>query len=347
MANNMNKVLNSGEAMQETQTPSLMDRSRRPINYLRISVTDRCNLRCRYCAPAEPKRIERENLLTLEEIHRLVRIAAGLGINKIRLTGGEPLVRKGITELIERLGRIEEIHDIALTTNGTLLSQFGRQLREAGLKRLNISLDTLDPARFRTMTGFDRFDKVWQGILLSEELGFHPIKINTVVMKGFNDDEVQKLAALTLKYPFHIRFIEYMPIGTRPDQAHQYSVSIAQIRNELEKTGKLLPVQHTRGDGPAVRFRYEGAPGEIGLIGSMTAHFCSQCNRLRLTSTGHLRPCLLSDDQVNVIDALRRGAGDDEIRQIFLDVVARKRPEHGLSFQCGQALQSQMVSIGG
>ncbi len=334
-------------AQKQRPTQRLIDASRRPINYLRVSVTDRCNLRCRYCAPAEPRRIKREQLLTLEEIHRAVRIAVQLGIDKIRLTGGEPLVRKGIPDLIARLGQISEIQDIALTTNGTLLSRFGRQLRLAGLKRLNISLDTLDRAKFRNLTGSDSFDKVWDGIRDAVDLGFSPVKINTVVMKGFNDDEVRNLAELTLNNPFHIRFIEYMPIGTQPDLMQRHFVSIAKIREKLEELGRLQPVEPSIGDGPAQRFRYEGALGEIGLIGSMTAHFCGQCNRLRLTSTGNLRPCLLSDEEVNLIDALRSDAGDEEIRDIFLDVVAKKHPEHRLNFQCRRALRSQMFSIGG
>lgn len=340
-------VPDEAENTPSVERNALVDGSRRPINYLRISVTDRCNLRCRYCAPKGFRHIPRDQLLTLEEIHRLVRIAAGMGINKIRLTGGEPLVRKGVPDLIARLDGIEEIEDIALTTNGTLLTRYAERLRQAGLKRLNISLDTLDRDKFRQMTGQDGFDKVWEGIQTAARLGFAPIKINTVVMRGFNDDEVERLAELTLRYPFHVRFIEYMPIGTQPHLAHRHSVSIAEVRARLETRGELLPVQNNLGDGPAKRFRYADAPGEIGLIGSMTAHFCGQCNRLRLTSTGHLRPCLLSDDQVNVIDPLRQGAGDDEIRRIFMAVVRRKRPEHQLDFKSRQALQCQMVSIGG
>jgi cyclic pyranopterin phosphate synthase len=333
--------------MQTKKPKLLIDAHRRPINYLRVSVTDRCNLRCRYCTPLEPNHVKREQLLTLEEIHRLIRIAAQLGMNKIRLTGGEPLVRKGIPELIQRIGQIKEIQDIALTTNGTLLPTYGERLRQAGLNRVNISLDTLDREKFRSLTGFDSFDKVWKGIMTAMDLGFDPIKINVVVMKDFNDQEIEDLARLTFRYPFHIRFIEYMPIGIKPYLVHQYSVTVTEIEKRLQKIGPLMPVQSSRVDGPAKRFRFQGAMGEIGLIGSMTAHFCAQCNRLRLTSTGCLRPCLLSDEQVDVMGALRGGADDEKIEKIFKDIVSQKKLKHHLNFDAQEALQSKMVNIGG
>lgn len=329
------------------QKKNLVDSYHRRINYLRISITDRCNLRCRYCAPSAPRRIDRQNLLTLEEIHRLVTIGTRMGINKVRLTGGEPLVRKGVTSLIRNLAQLPSIKDVSLTTNGTLLSRFAQPLRDAGLKRLNISLDTLDREKFRRMTGFDSITKVWDGIMDAAALGFDPIKINTVVMKGYNDDEIETMALLTIKYPFHVRFIEYMPIGTQPHLSHHHFVSIDRIRRRLEKIGALARVQPGCADGPAQRFRFDNAKGEIGLIGSMSSHFCGTCNRLRLTSTGHLRACLLSDEQTNVIDPMRQGATDDELESLFLDVVSRKKREHQLSFQCQQSLHSHMVSIGG
>ena len=326
---------------------SLQDSFQRQIRYLRISVTDRCNLRCRYCAPSAPERIDRRQLLTLEEIHRLVRVATRLGIHKVRLTGGEPLVRNGIVDLIGYLARLNDLQDIALTTNGTLLKRFGRPLKEAGLRRLNISLDTLDREKFRALTGVDLFDTVWEGIMTAAELGFAPIKINTVVMKGYNDDEIESLAQLSRRYPFHMRFIEYMPIGTRPDTVHAQFYPAARIRERLEAIGDLVPVEHAGFDGPAQRLRFRDGVGEIGLIASMSAHFCGTCNRLRLTSSGHLRPCLLSDEQVSILEPLRRGATDEELETIFLGVAAIKKREHLLSFNGHCGVRGQMVNIGG
>jgi cyclic pyranopterin phosphate synthase len=325
----------------------LQDAFNRHISYLRVSVTDRCNLRCRYCAPANPEHIARRDLLSLEEIYRLICIATRLGIRKVRLTGGEPLVRKGIVDLIGCLARKTELQDIALTTNGTLLSRFGSQLKEAGLRRLNISLDSLKSEKYSRLTGADLFHEVWTGIMKAAELGFAPIKINTVVMKGYNDDEIEALAHLSRRYPFHIRFIEYMPIGTQPHMVHKQFYPADLIRKRLEAMGEMVSVAHSGFDGPAQRFRFKDGIGEIGLITSMSAHFCGSCNRMRLTASGHLRPCLLSDEQINIIEPLRRGADDAELVGIFRSVAARKKPEHLLTFEGGCTLKGQMVRIGG
>ncbi|MFZ7125510.1 MAG: GTP 3',8-cyclase MoaA [Desulfobacterales bacterium] len=328
-------------------TMPLVDSFQRRVSYLRISVTDRCNLRCRYCAPSRPLRIEKSRLLTLEEIYRLAEIGVDIGIRKIRLTGGEPLCRNGIVDLIERLCRIRGLKDVSLTTNGTMISRMAGKLREAGVGRINISLDTLDPEKFHRLTGADLFGSVWDGIQAAAKCGFDPIKINTVVMKGVNDDEIERLAGLSLEYPFHVRFIEYMPIGTDPLTARRHFVPLSEIKAKVEALGRLEPVEAGRNDGPAVRYRLEGAPGEIGLIGSMSSHFCGTCNRIRLTADGHLRPCLLADEQVDVISPLRRGGSDDELKALFRAAMARKREEHRLDFKCGSALQSRMFRIGG
>lgn len=325
----------------------LVDAFQRKVNYLRISVTDRCNLRCRYCAPSLTEHLPKERLLSLEEIQRLARIGIGLGINKIRLTGGEPLFRRGITNLVERLCELDGLEDIALTTNGTLIPDQGRQLKQAGLNRINISLDTLNKEKFRELTGADLFHKAWDGIMTAAELGFDPVKVNTVVMKGYNDDEIEQLADLARHYPFHVRFIEYMPIGTDPNGARKHFFSIAEIEKRLNRMGKLIPIGSKSHDGPALRYRFEGAPGEIGLIGSMSAHFCSSCNRIRLTAAGHLRPCLLADDHVDVITPMRQGATDEELEALFAMALSRKSAEHRLNFSDSQTLQTKMVSIGG
>jgi cyclic pyranopterin phosphate synthase len=333
--------------MEKIFPPPLTDSFQRRVQYLRISVTDRCNLHCRYCAPSRPKQIGRALLLSLEEIERLAGIGVGLGICKIRLTGGEPLMRSGLPGLIARLKTLKGLKDISLTTNGTLIGQLGSRLRQAGLNRINISLDTLNAEKFHRMTGADQFATVWQGILEAARLGFAPVKINTVVMKGFNDDEIENIAALSMQYPFHMRFIEYMPIGTDPHMASNSFVPVARMRSRLQRMGRLIPLAAQSTDGPAERFRFDGARGEIGLIGSMSAHFCRTCNRMRLTADGYLRPCLLADDQVNVIAPMRRGASDHDLGDLFRQALSLKNSRHRLSFGGGCTLQTQMVNIGG
>ncbi len=333
--------------MSNPKPNTLVDSFQRQISYLRLSVTDRCNLRCRYCAPAMPQPKAMQQLLTLEEMHRLVRIGTSLGIAKVRLTGGEPLCRKDLSVLIDELSHMPRIKDISMTTNGTLLSRHARQLKSAGLRRINISLDTLDRSKFHQLTGADQFEDVWKGIMTAAEEGFEPIKINTVVMKGFNDGELEQMARLAMRYPFHIRFIEYMPIGTDPFRARNLFIPVADIKKRLRRMGKLLPVAGDSIDGPAQRFRFEGAPGEIGLIGSMSTHFCALCNRLRLTADGYLRACLLADDQVDVITPMRRGASDKSLEALFVRTISQKKAEHRMSFISERRLQTKMVSIGG
>ena len=325
----------------------LVDLHKREINYLRISVTDRCNLRCLYCAPVRPQQIPKDNLLTLEEIERLVCIGIGLGIRKVRLTGGEPLVRKGVPGLIQRLCGMESLEDVSLTTNGTLIHRYADQLLEAGLSRLNISLDTLDRRKYKEPTGVDLFSQVWDGLHMALGLGFDPIKINMVVMKGFNDNEIEQMAALSTKHPVHVRFIEYMPIGTDPSVSHHYFVPVSEIENRLRQMGRLVPVARREIDGPASRYRFEGAPGEVGLISAMSAHFCGSCNRLRLTADGKLRPCLLADSHVDLFEAVRGKATDEVLVDTFKEAVRLKEKRHRLSFESGRALATKMISIGG
>jgi GTP 3',8-cyclase len=333
--------------MPDMEQKTLVDGSKRKVSYLRVSVTDRCNLACRYCMTHESKWLPRERILTLEEINRLVRVAIGRGIDKVRLTGGEPLCRKGIIGFIERVCRFEGLEDLSLTTNGTLLAAKARQLRQAGLRRINISLDTLDAAGFRKMTGTDLFEQVWQGIMAAAAEGFNPVKINAVVMRGSNEDQIELLADLSRKHPFHVRFIEYMPIGIDPHAAYERFMPMAQIEARLRRMGPLVAIANGRSDGPALRYRFEGAPGEIGLIGSMSNHFCSRCNRIRLTADGHLRPCLLAESYVDVMPSLRGGATDAELAALFTQALAGKQGEHNLSFSGTCMLRTKMVSIGG
>jgi len=334
--------------MNTTHTANpLVDNFQRSVNYLRVSITDRCNLRCRYCMTGPSSWLPKGEILTLEEIQRVTGVAVKLGITKVRLTGGEPLVRKGIIDLVRELHRIRGLEDIALTTNGTLLARFAERLKDAGLRRVNISLDTMDAAGFKQITGLDLLETVWQGIALSARVGFNPIKINCVVMRGTNEDQIERLAALTREHPFHVRFIEYMPIGIEPHGAERHFVPMAAVEQRLERMGRLLPVASRNGDGPARRFRFEEARGEIGLIGSMSRHFCDRCNRIRLTADGHLRPCLLADDQIDLITPLRRGATDEEIATLFNNALAMKKGNHQVSFSGNCTLRTKMSSIGG
>jgi cyclic pyranopterin phosphate synthase len=325
----------------------LKDSFERTVNYLRVSVTDRCNLRCRYCMTSHTHWLPKGAILTLEEIERVVAIGVGLGITKVRLTGGEPLCRKGIVELIARLRALDGLRDLTLTTNGTLLAQKAAALKEAGLRRINISLDTMDAAGFQRITGLDLLDTVWQGITAAAAVGFNPVKINCVVMRGSNDDQIEPLADLTRHHPFHVRFIEYMPIAVDPAAAERHFMPAAEVQARLQRLGPMIPIASQNGDGPAKRFRFEEAPGEVGFIGSMSDHFCSRCNRLRLTADGHLRPCLLADDQVDLLGALRRGEDDEAIAALFSQALALKKKGHRLSFTGHCTPRTQMTSIGG
>ncbi|WDP93370.1 MAG: GTP 3',8-cyclase MoaA [Desulfobacter sp.] len=329
----------------------MTDAYQRQINYLRVSVTDQCNLSCCYCAPFRPGHggtplPPKDRLMSFDEMLRLVKIGVDLGISKVRLTGGEPLCRRGVTRFIEKLSRIPGIKDIGLTTNGILLESMARELRDAGLNRINVSLDTLGTARFKQITGKDAWHRVWDGIMAALALGFSPVKINTVVMKGVNDDEVVDMARLSLLYPLHVRFIEYMPIGPDPRTIRGYFISGTELKNRVGQLGKLIPMVRAPFDGPARRFKIQGAPGEVGFISSMSDHFCSRCNRMRLTATGALRPCLLADDEVELVRRLREGCSDSRLRELFFKALSMKQGAHGLDFE-GHGLKTKMVQIGG
>lgn len=325
---------------------SLIDAHRRHINYLRISITDRCNLRCTYCAPGRPvKKMPHESILRYEEILRLVVVGVRLGITKVRVTGGEPFVRKGCGDFLEKLAAMEPLSDVSLTTNGVLLKRHLSRLYSVGIRRLNISLDTLTPEKYKRITGVDAFDRVWQNIHRALDMGFSPVKINAVALREVNEDELEALAALTLSYPFHVRFIEHMPFGhTRP--AGSRPLLAPEIRARIETIAPLVPVTRQSNDGPARRFRFKGAPGEIGFITAVSQHFCNECNRLRLTADGRLRPCLLSEKTTDIKAALRKGAPDDVLAGIFLEAVSKKPRAHDLE-SLAEACLNRMVSIGG
>ncbi len=326
---------------------TLVDRFNRHLNYLRLSITDRCNLRCTYCVPDGffPKLPSRE-ILRYEEVLRLVKIAVHLGVSKVRVTGGEPLVRKGVYEFLDTLGRIDGITDISLTTNGVFLADQIDRIRKAGIGRINISLDSLKREKYKRITGFDRFDTVWKGIRLARERGVHPIKINVVVIRGVNDDELMDFARLTFDFPYAVRFIEYMPMGSHC-RSYGQQILAPEILDKLKSLGELEPVPRNETDGPAERYRFKGAAGEIGLIRPISHHFCSDCNRLRLTASGQLRVCLLSNIQVDLKGPMRDGAADTELARLMIRAVLRKPRKHGLSCTEGSPVSDPMFAIGG
>ncbi len=327
----------------------LLDPYNRHLNYLRISLTDRCNLRCVYCMPEQgvPKLLH-QDILTYEELLRLSRLSVGLGIEKIRLTGGEPLVRKGVTDFVRSLKMLPGVRDISLTTNGVLLSDQVRALWQGGVKRINISLDTLNRGKYEAITRFDYFDRVWAGIQEAELIGFSPIKINVVVMQGVNDDEILSFGRLSLEKPYHIRFIEFMPIGAQSNWKSERFLSSEDTLKKLEALGPLSPVNGQGFHGPAKRLAYSGAKGEIGLISPMSEHFCPRCNRLRLTAEGLLRVCIFSDRETDLRTPMRQGASDDVLMSIIQEAVTQKPKAHSLqSNPTPRRCQRPMSQIGG
>lgn len=324
----------------------MIDPYRRGLNYLRISVTDRCNLRCIYCNPRLPgKKVLHKEVLRYEEILRIARIGVCLGITKIRVTGGEPLVRKGCCDFLDRLAEIAGLTDLSLTTNGVLLSQYLERIAGAGIKRLNISIDTLNPEKYARITGYDAFDSVWNGIRQALDLGFSPIKLNAVAIRGVNDDELSDLAALSLTYPVHVRFIELMPIG-KAGAISEKPLLTHEIKEKIESLGELVPIRRDRLDGPARRFKFRDAPGEIGFISPVSNHFCGECNRLRLTADGHILACLLSDIAEDIKTPLRQGLLDDDLKTVFLKAVSRKPFQHA-EHLTARDQPASMISIGG
>jgi len=332
----------------ENNHTQLIDQHNRFLNYLRVSITDRCNLNCIYCVPrgGVPK-LNHSDILTYEELLRLARIAVNLGIIKIRLTGGEPLVRKGIFEFIPQLAALPGLKELSLTTNGICLRDNIDKIRSGGIKRINVSLDTLNREKYKSITGYDGFQQVWEGIELARKLNFNPIKINVVPMRGLNDNEVLDFARLSLEHPYHIRFIERMPVGTVGSEHQMHHVPNVDIKTQIGRLGKLIQIHKTQFDGPAERFKFEGAPGEIGFISPLTHHFCHTCNRLRLTAEGHLRACLLSDHEEDLKNPMRSGASDHDLEQIFLKTAHNKPHRHHLDSQDAPLSSRQMSSIGG
>ena len=312
-------------------TEQLVDGFGRVHNNLRISVTDRCNLRCTYCMPEQVVFMDRAELLSFEEIARFVRLSVPLGIDKIRLTGGEPLMRRELSQLVRLLAAIAGVRDLGLTTNGILLADQAEELYEAGLRRINISLDTLDPARFRQLARREGLPQVLEGIEAARRAGFSPIKINAVSMRGITENEVVPLARFARDRGLEMRFIEYMPIGA--DQWERNKVYFAQeILDQLEREfGAVLPCEDQDPRAPAQEFRYADGGGRVGIIASISRPFCMSCNRIRLTADGKLRNCLFALTEVDIKELLRGGAADADIAAAIRGNVGDKWEGHEIN----------------
>lgn len=319
----------------------------RRINYLRISLTDVCNLRCVYCMPEDMTFRPRQELMSDEEILQLVRVGASLGVNKIRLTGGEPTIRPSVVELVREIAQTAGITDIAMTTNALLLDKLAQPLAAAGLKRVNISIDTLDAEKFHRITRWGDIDDVWRGIRAAEAAGLTPIKLNSVVVRNFNDgDDMVQLAQLTLENDWDVRFIEMMPFGEIADFQQTNVVTYREMRERIEAVfGPLEEASYDFVD-PSRPFRIRGAMGTLGFISSVTEPFCQGCGRVRLTADGKLRLCLLRDDEVDLLTPLRAGATFAELRELMYAGAFHKPWGHGLA-QGIVAEKRVMNQIGG
>lgn len=335
---------------------TLMDLFSRSISYLRLSLTDRCNLRCMYCVTEDESagclsKLGHEELLTYEELLWVVRVAVGMGITKVRLTGGEPLVRRGVLDFIRQLMAIEGLRDVRITTNGVLLAQHARELLDAGVNKVNISLDSLKPQRVHEITGVDCFDAVWRGIATVLDLGFTTVKLNMVAMRHINDDEILEFARLSQRMPLQVRFIEFMPIGASSRWNADTYISTDEIMERIATIGELIPLQKGRNDGPAKVFRLgDDAAGSLGFISPLSHHFCDRCNRLRLTSAGTLRSCLLHDSEVDLRAVLRHQPSDATIQAALIEAIRNKPRGHQLEERLqrsGADCHGRMSRIGG
>lgn len=317
----------------------MIDQFGRRIEYLRISVTDKCNLRCVYCMPMEGLPwLKREALLTYEEIERIVRVMAGMGLKRVRITGGEPLVRRDLPELARMISSVPEIEDLSLSTNAVLLAEHADALRAAGVQRLNVSLDSLQPERVDAIARRPgSYPKIMEGLRAAEEAGFAPIKLNVVLIRGQNDDEIEDFAEITRERPWHVRFIEMMPTGSNLELSEGGFVSCAEALRRVQAIDALEPVEGPFGNGPARYHRFPGAPGTVGVITPMSHNYCDRCNRMRLTADGQLRPCLFGSLQTNLRDPLRAG---EDIRP-HIEETLRTKPERH------QLVQGSDVGSGG
>ena len=335
--------------MTQTATEKLIDSFGRVHDNLRISVTDRCNIRCFYCMPEDnPVFMQREEILSFEEIERFVRVVARLGVRKIRLTGGEPLVRRNLATLIEKLLAVSEIRDLALTTNGILLPEQAAALYAAGLRRINVHLDTLDPERFKLITRRDGFEKVLEGIFLCKRLGFDPIKINSVAARGYVEDDIVPLGHFAREHGVEVRFIEFMPLDADNRWERDKVLFAQEIMDRLSsEIMPLVPVPDQDPRAPASEFMFEDGVGRIGIIASISRPFCMSCNRIRLTSDGKIRNCLFAIDEFDVKGIMRSGGTDEEIADVVRRAVGAKWEGHEINTARFIKPPRPMYAIGG
>ncbi len=313
----------------QADAPVMHDGFGRRIEYLRISVTDKCNLRCVYCMPPEGLPwLDRSEILSYEEIEQIVRAMAAMGLRRVRLTGGEPLVRRDLPALARRIAAVPGITDLALSTNGVLLAEHAQALRAAGVRRLNVSLDSLQPDRIDALARRPgSHARILAGLAAAEQAGFAPIKVNVVVMRGRNDDELEAFARATIERPWHVRFIEVMPVGDNLAISREEYVPATEMLARVQRIGQLRPVDGPEGSGPATYFRFDGAAGTVGVITPMSHTYCDRCNRMRLTANGRLRPCLFGDLETDLRDPLRRG---EPLRPLIEHTLAIKPERHHL-----------------
>jgi cyclic pyranopterin phosphate synthase len=328
----------------------LLDGFGRPINYLRISLTDRCNLRCHYCMPTHGLSFfEDGELLTPAEIEAVARAAAGIGFHKIRLTGGEPTLRRDVVEIVERLARVPGVQDLAMTTNGLRLVQLAGPLKAAGLRRVNIHIDSLNPAHVARLMRWGTLDDLWAGVEAAEAAGLVPLKLNAVIARGFNDQDVVELAHLTLERDWAVRFIELMPLGSGAEaqfSIDRYVSNEETARRIVAALGPLEPLANADPSDEARQFRLPGARGRVGFISPVSNPYCGTCNRMRLTADGRFHLCLLHDDEIDVRALLRGGGGEEEIRAVLRRAVAAKPTGHALH-RGVHTVERRMHSIGG
>ncbi|MDT8441341.1 MAG: GTP 3',8-cyclase MoaA [Desulfuromonadales bacterium] len=327
---------------------SLQDPYGRNIDYLRLSVTDRCNLRCRYCMPPHgvPER-QHADILRYEELLRVAAAACRLGVRKIRVTGGEPLVRRGLTGFIAGLAALPEQPEIALTTNGLLLAESAAALRQAGLRRVNVSLDTLKPERFRQITGSDGLDRVLAGIRAAEAVDLVPIKLNVIPFRHINRDELLDFARLTLEHDWDIRFIEFMPISSDLEFSSSDGLPMHEVETLLHSLGPLQALPQRAAAGPARMFRLPDARGRIGLIPSVSGHFCAECNRLRVTADGRVRGCLFDNHEIDLKAVLRHGGDDTALEELLGRAISGKPERHCIGSEAFRQPSRRMHGIGG
>lgn len=324
----------------------LVDPFGRKIEYIRLSVTDKCNLRCFYCLPKGFKDFETpENWLNFDEIERVIKAFGDLGVNRVRITGGEPLVRKNLPQLAARISSLPGIDDLSLSTNATLLESQAESLYQAGIRRINVSLDTMNEAQFADITGGGKLSEVLQGLQKSREAGFKPIKINMVVMKDTSLDDYQHVLEYCMQNDFTLRFIETMPMGNPGRDASNQYLNLQTVKDSLQQQYELVPGIMT-GGGPAKYYRINGTDFEIGFITPISQHFCESCNRVRLSVDGTLYLCLGQDDKLELRPLLRSGISDDELKQVIIDAIAKKPERHEFNEKPGQVVRLMALTGG-